>query len=638
MCNFAGQFYSYLVKKNKTLFSEFPPVTTREWEEKILKDLRGADYDKKLIWQTPTGIRVKPYYRAEDLSGLEYLDIFPGDYPFSRGSKVQHNDWFIREDLQVDDIGKANKKALDILMKGVDSLGLVLDEKRKYTAKDLDQLLRNIFAGIVEINFVCNPDQAEDIMKIHYSLLEKYKRDFQKIYGSIDYAPLSVLATTGHFHGSAEEGFQRCKALLELAQHLPHFTVIAVNGTTYRSSGSSIVQELAFSLAEGAEYLTQVTELGVSIDRVAPNIKFNFGIGSNYFMEMAKIRAARYLWAKIVKAYGLSEPDNAKMNIHAVSTDWNKTLYDPHVNMLRTTTESMSAIIAGIDSLSVLPFDMVYEGPNDFALRIARNQQLLLKEESYLNKVVDPAAGSYYIESICDALIEAAWKLFLEVESKGGFMQAFRIGFIQEKVHQNSWKKHQDIATRKEILLGTNQYPNITERITKELNTDLFNSVEKQNKQQIGAPLIPYRAGQKFEALRYKTDLYSMRKARPKVFLFPFGNQAMRLERSQFSSNFFGCAGFDIIDNPGFNQIENGIKAVHEKDPDIVVVCSADAEYPVIIPEIIEKLGDTAIIVVAGYPKEDVEDLKKAGIEHFIHVRTNVLETLQQFQELLGIY
>jgi len=625
-------------EKNSSLFSGFPPVSTEEWEKKILTDLRGADYEKKLIWKTPTGISVKPYYRQEDLMDLEYLRQLPGEFPFLRGDKPESNDWYVRQDIKVDDIESSNKKALDLLMKGVDSLGLILDQEKKYTAKELELLLKNIFAEAVEINFICSPEQAEEIMQAHQSLLEKYNRDFQKVHGSINYAPLSILLTSGNYPGSREESFKRCKSLLGLSRHLPEFSVIAVNGTNYRNAGSSIVQELGVALAEGTEYLTQITELGVSIDKVAPKIKFNFGIGPNYFMEMAKLRAARYLWAQVVKAYGLSEPGNARMNIHAVTADWNKTLYDPYVNMLRTTTESMSAIIAGIDSLTVRPFNSVFSEPDEFSERIARNQQLLLKEESYLDKVVDPAAGSYYIENITDALIDKAWSLFLEVESRGGFMEAFQQGFIQEKIRQTSQKKLNDIAMRRELLLGTNQYPNITERITEEVNPSVFPSGEQTQDAQAGQALQQGRAGQQFAALRFKTDLYSRKKTRPKVFLFPYGNRAMRLARSQFSSNFFGCAGFDIIDNSGFKQIDDGVTAVHKKDPDIVVICSSDEEYSVIVPEITAKLDKSAILVVAGYPKDSIQELQDAGVRHFIHIKSNVLETLQQFQDELGIH
>jgi methylmalonyl-CoA mutase len=449
---------------------------------------------------------------------------------------------------------------------------------------------------------------------------------------------LSILLATGDFPFDRDSSFEKCKILLETAQHLPHFSIIAVNGTRYRNAGSSIIQELGFSLSEGVEYLTQVTERGVSIDKVAPNIKFNFGIGPNYFMEIAKVRAARYLWAQVVKAYGASNPSYSRMNIHAVTADWNKTLYDPYVNMLRTTTESMSAIIAGIDSLTVRPFDSVFSEPGDFSERIARNQQLLLKEESYLDKVVDPGAGSYYIESITDALIGEAWKLFLEVESVGGFIEAFRQGFIQDRVKQSAEKKLNDIAIRKEVLLGTNQYPNINERVGKEIDAAVFPAPEDEKTGKMGKPLTEGRAGQQFAALRYKTDQYALKKKRPKVFLFPYGNLAMRLARLQFSSNFFGCAGFGIIDNLGFKTIDDGIRAVHEKDPDIVVICSSDEEYPDIVPEIAGKLGDSTILVVAGYPKSSLEQLQEAGIRHFIHIRSNVLETLQGFQDELGIY
>ena len=623
-------------EQKKKLFSEFPPVSTSDWEALIEKDLKGADYEKKLVWKTREGFNVKPYYRDEDLQGIDAAATLPGAFPFVRGNKVKGNDWYIRQNIRVNKVEAANKKALDILMKGVNSLGFVLDDNKEYSKEDLDGLCRNIFAEIVELNFVCGR-QAENIAGLYLDLVQQYNRDFRKVHGSVNFDPLGRLVIKGNYYDSFDEDFERCRRLINLTTNLPNFSVITVNGRNFHHAGSSIVQELAFSLAAGAEYLTQLSERGLSVDKVATGMRFNFSIGPDYFMEMARIRAARQLWANIVKAYGPSSDDIARMSIHSETASWNITVYDPYVNMLRTTTESMSAAIAGVDSHIVRPFDGAFSKPDEFSERIARNQQLLLKEEAYLDKVADPAAGSYYIENLTDQMVQEAWKIFLEIEEKGGYIEAVKSGYIQQKVRGNAEAMDKAIATRKMSLLGTNQYPNFTERIEKYIPAEVFKPSVFTEKDAIVETLTPYRGSQAFEVLRKKTDDYSRENERPAVFMFTYGNLTMRIARAQFAGNFFAVAGFDLIDNLGFKTIDDGVQAAIESKAGIVVICSSDDEYASIAPEIYKKLKDHAIVVLAGYPKDIIEDLKQAGMKHFIHVHSNVLESLQEIQQELGI-
>jgi methylmalonyl-CoA mutase len=620
--------------KKERLFPEFPPVTVQEIEAKIKEDLKGADYEKKLVYRPIEGFKVRPYYSAEDLKEIGYLFQFPDAFPYTRGNKMNGNDWFIRQDIVVSDLKRANEKALDILMKGIDSLGFILEDGKEYSKEDLDLLLKNIFAEMVEINFGVGRN-ALQVMKNHYEMLVRYNRDFQKIHGSIEFDPFGRFITTGDYFSSKEDDLETCSQMIKIAEHLPHFTVIEVNGENFHNAGATIVEELAFSLASGAEYLTQLTEKGLSVNKVAPKMRFRFATGSNYFLEIAKYRAARLLWAHIVKAYGPSREDVAKMTIHAVTSKWNKAIYDPYVNLLRTTTEAMSSIIAGIDSLTVGPFNEGYEKPDDFSGRIARNQQLLLKEESYLDQVADPAAGSYYIENLTDSIAAEAWKLFLEVDALGGYLEAVSSGFIQNKIKTTAQKRNADLAGRKEIILGVNQYPNFNEKKDDPLPASVFPAIDQSVKEIQVETLKIYRGARPFEELRYKTDMYARDHKRPSAFMFTYGNLAMRIARSQFSRNFFACAGFETIDNLGFKTIEEGVEAFLESKAEILVVCSADDEYLALLPAIYDVVKDKAIVVVAGYPKDSIEELRAKGIEHFIHVRSNLLEELGKFQNLV---
>jgi len=618
------------------LFKEFPQVTAEQWEAKIKQDLRGADYDKKLIWNTEEGFWIKPYYRSEDLREIDYLDNLPGDFPYNRGNNKKANEWLIRQNIKVDDIEEANRKVLDILMKGVDSIGFILDEDRSYTYEDLDLLFKNIFAESIESNFVCG-NVSQNILSIILQLVKKYNRKLDKIHGSVDFDPLGTYSLKGKFPVSEADSYKRCKKLIETASHLPHFKVLAIHGQYFRNAGGAIIEELAFSLAVATEYLTQLTERGLSINDIAPRIKFNFAVGSNYFMEIAKLRAARVSWANIVKAYGPKSNEIAQMYIDTVTSDWNKTVYDPYVNMLRTTTESMSSIIGGTDTLTVNPFDHVFKDANDFSERIARSQQLLLKEESYLDRVADPASGAYYIENLTDAIIEAAWKLFLEVEENGGYLQAFNKGFIQSRIKETAQKRDIAIAQRKVSLLGINQYPNFTEHLDYDLPEESLTSKDLTAEGADVETLKHYRGAQPFERLRYKTDKYAKVNKRPRVFMLTYGNFAMSRARSQFACNFFACAGFEVIDNIGFKTITEGTKAAVKSNADIVVCCSADNEYVSMAEEVVKSLEKETIIVVAGYPKDSIEELNSIGINNFIHVKSNVLEELEKYQNEVGI-
>ncbi|RLD63785.1 MAG: methylmalonyl-CoA mutase small subunit [Bacteroidetes bacterium] len=620
--------------KDKKLFEEFPPVSTADWEAKIKVDLKGADYERKLIWKTNNGFNIRPYYRAEDLNDISYLNVHPDEFPFIRGNKIDKNSWLIRQDINVENFSEANKKAGSFLEKGAQSIGFIIDNEP--TENELKILLENVDIEKFEINFACN-NCSHSLLKKLINLFQSKNVDLKKVAGSIEFDILGSFSLKGKFCNTQETAFNECKAFIEEAQKLPKFKVIAVNGKHFNNSGSSLVEELAFSLAAGNEYLSQLTEKGLAVDEIANQIKFNFAVGSSYFLEIAKIRAARLLWANIVNEYNPKNEESKKMYVHSTTSEWNKTVYDPYVNILRSTTETMSSVIGGTDSLTVNPFNSIYEETTDFSERIARNQQIIVKEESYFDKIVDPSAGSYYIENLTNSIAENAWQLFVETEQQGGFIKALENNFIQNRIKETAQKRDLAIATRKENFLGTNQFPNFNEHIDNEISSEIINRKDLTEKDAVIETLKPYRGTQAFEQLRNKTDVYSKTNKRPKAFMFTFGNIGMRKARAQFACNFFACAGFQVVDNNGFSSVDEGVEACLENKADIVVICSSDDEYANIAPEIYEKLNKNAVIVVAGYPKAIIDDLKSKGIKHFIHVKTNVLESLNNFQTELGI-
>ncbi len=525
------------MRKSGKLFEEFPPVSTEQWEAKINKDLKGADlpadlpakdlsqagalvkagYEEKLVWKTNEGFNVKPYYRAEDIENLDYLNSFPGEFPFIRGNKKNNNNWEIRQDIIINNsrdeecLVSANKKALNALSRGAASIGFIIENTPVKKQEEFSRLVKGISLEEVSINFIVPGKHVQNLLSMLYNEVSSQKLDKEKINGSINYDPLGYLTLTGKYNHQTASSGQMAKQLIEFAKkNLPNVKVIAVNGQYFHNSGSSIVQELAFSLAVGNEYLAQLIDKNLSVDEIAPYLQFIFAVGSNYFMEIAKLRAARMLWAQIITAYKPESESTSKMYIHSVTSQWNKTIYDPYVNMLRTTTESMSSVIGGTDSLTVLPFDTSYKTPDEFSERIAQNTQIILKEESHLNKIVDPSAGSYYIECLTNSIAEQAWKLFKTVENKGGYFKAFKQGFIQDEIAKTAQQRDRNIASGKEVFVGTNKYPDLNENIKAppqsegEPNENINTSTGSGTTNIIAQPLKLYRGAEAFEKLRLK--------------------------------------------------------------------------------------------------------------------------------------
>ena len=612
--------------KSEKLFTEFPPVPTEKWEEVITADLKGADYERKLVWKTGEGFNVRPYYRAENLEGIKFLGSQAGEFPYVRGTHA-HNRWRVHQTVSVVCPKEANAEALKILNAGVDSLGFCI-ASADFSAADLDMLLKDICIPAVEITF-CGEKMA-NVAELVLAKVEKegIAKEDVRIAFCID--PLvKGLSSKGDFCSpNGEKCIARIVELIHKTKEYKHVRIVTVAGQTFGNSGSTIVEELAFTLSAGHDYLVRLTDAGLDVDAAARKLRFSFSVSSNYFMEIAKFRAARMLWANIVKGYGPAKNCACKMQIHAETSRWNQTVYDPYVNMLRGTTEAMSATIAGVHSLEVMPFDASFENPTEFSKRIARIVELLLKNESHFDQVVDPAGGSYYVENLTQSIAAEAWKLFLEIEEKGGYTEAYKAGLIVERIKASAAAKDKNIATRRQTLLGANQYPNFTEVAGKEITAE---SVTR--KQAEGNVLVPYRGAMAFEEMRLQVDRSGKE---PKAFMLTCGNLGMARARSQFSCNFFACAGIKVIDNTYFKSIEEGAKAALESKAQIVVVCASDDDYAEAAPKVKELLGGKAILVVAGAPA-CAPELEAQGITNFINVKSNVLETLKFYLKEMGI-
>ena len=611
------------------LFTEFTAPTTQEWLDKIQVDLKGADFQKRLVWRTNEGFNVQPFYRKEDLKDLKTPDALPGEFPFVRGNKKDSNVWYVRQNIEVTDAKEANKKALDILNKGIDSLGFRL--KGNMVSKEtVESLLDGIYCDCIEVNFATCPRHSLELAEILVAYFAEKGYDKEKVVGSIEFDPMAKMVMKGK---DVTPMLEIAPKLVEALKDYPNFRCIAVSSDALNNAGAYIAQELGYALAWGNEYLQQLTDAGVDVDLAAKSIKFNMGVSENYFMELAKFRAARLLWAQIVKQYEPKCDCACKMIVNATTSTYNQTLFDSYVNLLRSQTEAMSAALGSVHSMVVTPFDAPYEQATDFSERIARNQQLIIKEESHFDRIVDPGAGSYYIEHLTDALAQEAWKIFLNVEEEGGFLAAVKAGTVQDDINATNVKRHGDAAKRKEFLLGTNQFPNFTEKSEgKKAVSACCCGKDHEDCEHPFKAIESTRLAADFEDLRIHTEETKV----PTAFMLTIGNLAMRQARAQFSCNFLACAGYKVIDNLGFKTVEEGVDAALEAKADIVVICSSDDEYAEYAIPAFKYLDGRAMFVVAGAPA-CMEDLKAAGIENYIHVKCNVLETLKEYNQKLGI-
>ncbi len=577
---------------SNNLLQEFPPVSTQSWEDTIRKDLKGADYAKKLVWQSEDGLAVKPYYRAEDIARLEYLNAAPGNFPYVRGTH-ETGDWRIREEIDADDPAQANQAAFSAVAAGAEEIAF--RNVRIKSASDLTTLLANLQE--IPVHFQ-NAD--ENLIRL---LIERQKT-----------SPVSM--STGC------DPLTNLDFAAEVAAAAPPTLVPFTINAGLEESGATAVQEIGFTLAAGIDFLAEMQSRKLDVNRAAASVAFSFAIGTNYFFQMAKLRAFRMLWAQAVESFGGTR-ESAKARIYARTSRWNETIYDPHVNVLRGTTEAMSAILGGADSISVAPFDECYKAPDDASRRLARNTQILLKQEALLSCVSDPGGGSYCIEIITDFLAREGWKTMQGIEAAGGYRKARSEGQIKKAVEQSLAAKEKAVVSRRHIFTGTNQHPNLSEKALDRIDDSRL-SGEK-------------RGAQIYEQLRLRTERHAAQGGKtPRVLLAEIGDVKMRAARSGFAANFFGCAGFAVV-TKRFDNVSEIEIAAH--DAELIVLCSSDPEYPALAAELLAKLkalGRKTPVIVAGHP-DSAEQLKTAGIADFMHVRSNPIEVLTKWQEQLGI-
>ncbi|MCC7377291.1 MAG: acyl-CoA mutase large subunit family protein [Verrucomicrobiales bacterium] len=708
--------------KTTALLTEFPPVTPDQWKALVEAELKGAPFDKKMFSTSYEGIVARPIYRPEDAAGLGHATSLPGFPPYVRGTRAGgylERPWDVSQEIAEPAAAAFNDTARAGLARGLTALNMVLDRATRNGADpdwaqpgevgagglslssmdDLKRALDGIDLTTVPL-FIRSGASGLPCAALLVALARKRQVEVRALKGCIEIDPLGVLAHAGQLPQSLDGAYREMAALTAwAAANAPELQTLCVHSRAWHEAGGSAVQELAFTLATALDYLRAMNARGLEVDMVAPRIRFAFTVGTQFFTEIAKLRAARLLWARLVAALGGSA-SSQRASLHVRTSQFNKTTYDPYVNMLRTTVEAFAGVLGGCDSMQVGPFDEVVRTGNEFSQRIARNQQLVLREECHLTRVVDPAGGSWYVESLTDELARRAWALFQEIEKKGGMAAAMASGWPQLEVSKTAEKRLDSVARRRESVVGTNVYANPTEKPLEVPVTDV-EAFHKRRVQQVAAartsaddarhqavldqlsqvvggsgpamfeacaraaaagatlgeitravriqdrpntPITPVcltRVSSQFERLRNSVDQRAASAGRrPSVFLANLGPLKQHKARADFSRGFFEVAGFEVVNPAGFKTPAEAATAALASGAEIVCVCSTDETYPELVPPLARTVREGkpgAVLVLAGYPADQVEQHRASGIDEFIHIRANALEVLSQIAKRLGI-
>lgn len=452
----------------KDLFNEFNPVSAKQWKQKIQFELKGADYNETLIWNSPEDIKVKPFYDGED---------FSKSFPII----TKATEFKICQNIFVFDVEKSIERALDTLNRGAESIRFTIENE----AVDVFKLLEKLPLEKITIYFHLSFISIDFVKKI--DAIAKQRN--ATIFCNLD--PIGQLARDGNWFTTAEKS--NFETLNLLSKETSSISLISIDGSLYQNAGANMVQQIAYCLAHANEYFNR-------LETIDHPIVFEISVGTNYFFEIAKLRALRLLFNLIAKEY----KHKFDCSLLVTPTKRNKTLYDYNVNMLRTTTECMSAILGGANAIANLPYDALYHKDNEFGDRIARNQLLILKKESYFDKVNNPADGSYYIENITNQLAEKALVLFKDIESNGGFLKQLNEGIIKRKIQESADATQDLFDSGKEILLGTNKYANKEDRMKQDL--ELFPFVKVKPRKTLITPIIEKRLAEKLEQERLSKE------------------------------------------------------------------------------------------------------------------------------------
>ena len=699
-------------------FSEFPIPSYESWRSEVERVLKGAPFEKRMVTKTYEGIDLEPIYQESHVKDVAHLGSLPGFPPYVRSTDTlgyKSRLWDVAQEIRYGTAKEFNAALQSDLERGQNAVNLALDRATRFgrdadsaetddvgkggtslsTVADLAEALDKINLEEAPI-FVSAGATAVPFMALVAAYLRQNVKSLENLRGCIGADPTGTLVREGTLAVSTTDALDAMANLTAWAKtHAPKLQTVFVQGHPYHDAGASATQELGFVLATAVEYIRELQSRGLAIDDIAPRVRLSLSLGSNFFMEIAKLRATRLLWAKIVKAFGGNE-ESQKACIHTRTSQWNKTFHDPYVNMLRTTTEAFSGVAGGCDSMHIGPFDEALREPDEFSRRIARNTHIILSEECNVPRTIDPAGGSWYVESLTDAVARESWAILQAVEKAGGMLASLRAGDPQKQVADVAARRAKAAAARKDVFVGTNMYANMTEKPLAARGVDHAKLQSEraaalaQHRQSIdtdwrqsaleklanapsdkvveaaihaadggatigeisaavrggdGAdtaePVRIHRGAEHFEALRQAVEAYAARTGgRPKAFLANMGPLAQHKARADFSRAFLEVGAFDVIGSDGFADPASAAKAAIDSGAPVIVVCSTDPTYPELVPPLAKHIKEShpgIMVLLAGYPADHVEAFKAAGVDDFIHLRANCYELLSNLQKKIGV-
>ncbi|WP_298476940.1 methylmalonyl-CoA mutase family protein [uncultured Maribacter sp.] len=591
---------------NKKLFSDFEPVSKEKWMERVTADLKGADFDKKLVWKNLNKINIQPFYNTEDHK--EYLKNTGENSP----SLVNYRSIYVSSEK------RGNALALAAIKEGHNGILFIVKGNMSPS-----RLLRDIDLNTITISFTIKKNAATFVQHFK-SFIKSSKVDKKNLTGFVDTQLISKYVTKGEF---GKKAFTEAAEVFSLVAKYPNYKALTISASEYLDSGANQVQEIAYALNSLVFVIDKLSEKGITPQEVFENVNFRFAIGLEYFIEIGKFRAFNNLLHEIAKKYQVTA---FKHTVLAKTSIWSKSITDAHTNLLRATTESMSAILGNVDGVLVDPYDKEFNEASDFSSRIAGNITTILQEESYFGKVANPVDGSYYIEEATLAIAEKALQLFQSIESEGGFFSNFEKEKIQEQIAEIRVHKLKLISQRRLPMVGINKYPNLMEKVSSEL-------LSSGNTEGNSKTLKPRRASLEIEAMRKKTEeLVEQTKVRPVVELASFGNLTMRKARAAFAYDFVGVSGYNVQQEKSYESAEEAAEISAKSNSHVVVLCSSDQDYEekaVSFVQAFRILNKDKVLLIAGNPTgELLSELTKAGLDGCVNLRSDVLITIASIQ------
>ncbi|QCX39942.1 hypothetical protein FF125_16400 [Aureibaculum algae] len=590
---------------NKKLFSDFKPATKQEWLEKVNIDLKGADFNRKLVWKNLSKINFQPLYLAEDK--IEFLN--------NTGKNSQSLINYRK--IVVDSAEKANQLALKAVEEGM--TGLLFEISENVSVSTLLEGI-NFKETVVSFNLKSNTlNSAKDFI----AYVKKIDISPSDVKGYFNTALISDYVTSGELYLTQ---FAINAELIKITADFPNYKAVTISANEYLNSGANQVQEVAYTLSSLVFIIENLLEKGMEVQAIFDNLNFRFAIGAEYFIEIGKFRAFNHLLSEIANKYGVTKFSSTLV---AKTSIWNKSVTDAHTNLLRATTEAMSAILGNVDGVVIDAYDKEFNNPSDFSSRIAGNISTILKEESYFGKVSNPVDGSYYIEEVSTKIAEKALELFLAIETNGGYYESFESELIQQQIAEIRQEKIKLLNQRRLILVGVNKYPNLMETVS----ADILGGTDEEVSCKI---LKPRRASLEIEAIRKVTEeLVKQTNKRPIVELSSFGNLTMRKARAAFAYDFIGVSGFDVRQEKSYKDALEAAEESAKSDSNVVVICSSDQDYDESALNFVKAfraLNTDKVLLLAGNPTNIIDELTESGLDGCIHMKTDIISTISNVQ------